>query len=123
MGAWVDDPRWARGKIASGHLIADSLDTLHAVAAAAGIDRKWFQALAPVPHYTLLVTHRDAAIDAGAIPLDRAAFTRKLQPVHDALEAERRRSEKPARSPEGPKAPAHPAPIEPSISATQLSLL
>lgn len=85
MTCYVDIPRWKRGKTPSGHLIADSLEELHALAETVGIDRrKWFQEHAVVPHYTLLEYQRDAAIAAGAVPLSGRDWERAVGRAHAA---------------------------------------
>lgn len=48
------------------HLTADTLDELHAVAAAIGMRRAWFQA-GRIPHYDLTPSRREAALAAGAV--------------------------------------------------------
>lgn len=62
------------------HLIADSLDELHNLAAIIGLKRGWFQDKS-LPHYDLTANKRNAAIKAGAIPLDRNEFVEKMRIV------------------------------------------
>lgn len=53
------------------HLLADSLDELHAMADAIGADRKWFQNKGSgLPHYDICKSKRELAIKAGAIEID-----------------------------------------------------
>lgn len=86
MPAYVDTPRHMRQHGLSGHLIATTLDELHRVAGAIGLHRRYFQGSAMTPHYTLPAGRRDAAIAAGAIPLDNdAQWRRTVERVSNAL--------------------------------------
>ncbi len=81
MAAYVDKLRnwgWKLGP--SCHLIADSLEELHVIAAKIGLKREWYQPSSSGPHYDLTKSRRDLAIKAGAIPLDD-------RPFHDILRA------------------------------------
>jgi hypothetical protein len=91
MAVYVDDAfvsdsptawgRWTGG----GHLMADTLDELHAFAQSIGLRREWFQTRPSRPekdHYDLTRARRDAAILAGAIPesiADGAARRRAIR--------------------------------------------
>lgn len=55
---------WLRG---SSHLMADTLDELHAFAQALGLRRSWFQAHPRHPHYDVVESKRTAALTAGAL--------------------------------------------------------
>ncbi len=62
------------------HMIADTLDELHAMADRIGMQRRWFQGDASTPHYDLgTAGMRDRAIAAGAIACDRAMFVGHLR--------------------------------------------
>lgn len=49
------------------HILADTLDELHAMAAKVGLKRSWFQDHPPHPHYDLTASKRAAALEAGAV--------------------------------------------------------
>jgi hypothetical protein len=68
-------------KVGSCHMIADTLDELHAMAHDIGMKISWFQAppKASFPHYDLTKRRRDAAIAAGAIALERLPFVTKMR--------------------------------------------
>jgi hypothetical protein len=51
------------------HLIASDLDELHALAAAIGLRRVWFQDRRRFPHYDVDAEYRERAIAAGAIAI------------------------------------------------------
>lgn len=67
MAVFVDNERitW-RGKLWC-HLVADSLDELHAFAGALGLKRSWFQERAAYPHYDVTTEVRDRALCLGAL--------------------------------------------------------
>lgn len=48
------------------HLVADSLEELHAFARLIGLKRCWFQNHRRHPHYDLMRGRKQAAVDAGA---------------------------------------------------------
>ena len=71
MAVYVDDAvtlwrghRWA-------HLMADSLDELHAFAQRLGVPRGKFQDKTSGAHYDVPAPLREAAIGLGAIPISR----------------------------------------------------
>ncbi|PBJ81660.1 hypothetical protein CMZ84_15880 [Lysobacteraceae bacterium NML93-0399] len=71
MTVYVDDAvhawrgeRWA-------HLLADTLDELHAFAALLGIPRRAFQDRASGAHYDVTADMRERAIALGAMPISR----------------------------------------------------
>ena len=56
------------------HLLGSDLDELHALAAAIGLRRAWFQDTGRWPHYDVTTTKREEAIAAGAV----AFFDRRI---------------------------------------------
>jgi Protein of unknown function (DUF4031) len=72
MTVYVDDmyryPMGEVGRMRMSHMIADTDDELHAMAAAIGIARRWFQARSH-PHYDIGIGKRDQAIQRGAVPV------------------------------------------------------
>ena len=71
MSVYVDDAvtlwrgqRWA-------HLMADTLDELHAMAARLGVPRRAFQDKRSGAHYDLTEALRDEALRLGALPISR----------------------------------------------------
>lgn len=54
------------------HMWCESGDeeALHALAASIGMKRQWFQRKPGFPHYDLVPTKRDRAIEAGAVETD-----------------------------------------------------
>jgi len=77
-----------RGRtVPSCHMIADTLEELHAMAAAIGMKRTWFQANASHPHYDLTPARRADAVRRGAIELDRRAFVETVRRHKKAMAA------------------------------------
>ena len=71
MSVYVDDAvtawrghRWA-------HLMADTLDELHAFAARLGMPRRAFQNKTSGAHYDITASLREQAVAMGAIPISR----------------------------------------------------
>lgn len=86
MTVYVDDlVEWGwvlRGrKVTSCHMFTDDLDLseLHAVAAAIGMKRAWFQDKRAAPHYDLTASRRALALAQGAVPVGRREAVRIWQ--------------------------------------------
>ena len=56
------------------HLVADSVEELHAFARRLGLKRSWFQSKSDLPHYDLTEGKRFQAIARGAIEIDAKKF-------------------------------------------------
>jgi hypothetical protein len=81
MTCYVDKPEWEwRGKMWA-HLLADSLDELHAFAGQLGLQRAWFQAPPQTryPHYDVTAAKRELALSLGALPADRRTIIEKAK--------------------------------------------
>lgn len=71
MAVYVDNVKvkW-RGRLWC-HLVADSIEELHAFARQLGLQRNWFQHAASYPHYDVTVEVRQKALSVGAMKGDR----------------------------------------------------
>jgi len=82
MSVYVDALRdwgWRLGP--SCHMIADTLDELHAMADRIGLQRRWFQNKRSGPHYDLTRSRREMAVAAGAVELEGGPFIEVLKRV------------------------------------------
>jgi hypothetical protein len=95
MSVYVDDGFvdgdwgfWTGG----GHMQADTLEELHAMAAQLGLRRLWFQSKPSRPwhdHYDLTQSKREQAIRLGVVPIswrEAATRNRKLRLSHRAAQ-------------------------------------
>ncbi len=77
MAVYVDSPIWKwRGKYWC-HLLADSLNELHAFADLLGLQSEWFQKKARFPHYDITKNIRLKALRMGAIEANNRTIAEK----------------------------------------------
>ncbi|RYG38386.1 MAG: DUF4031 domain-containing protein [Burkholderiales bacterium] len=79
MAVYVDREQipW-RGKLWC-HLVADSLDELHAFASALGLKRSWFQDRASYPHYDVTMSMRERALKRGALSVGKTEMLKSAR--------------------------------------------
>ena len=82
MSVYVDDASIPYGRMLMSHLVADSLEELHAMADRIGVARRWFQRDSSTPHYDVCRAKRALALRYGAIALDRRALGAWLRKQH-----------------------------------------
>ena len=81
MTVYVDRARHAYRRMVMCHMMADTLEELHAMADRIGVARRHFQPLSS-PHYDICLTKRALAIRAGAVETSRqqmVALIRRLR--------------------------------------------
>lgn len=84
MAVYVDEAKWAwRGQYWC-HMVADSIDELHAFADLLGMKREWFQDKR-LPHYDMNAKRRERALKLGAL---RISSNRQLISLSKALRIE-----------------------------------
>ena len=68
MAVYVDDMRAPFGRMVMCHMVADTLDELHAMADRIGVARRWYQGPpgGRWPHYDIALSKRSLAVQAGA---------------------------------------------------------
>lgn len=74
MPVYVDKMKMPYGRMLMSHMLADSLEELHAMADAIGMKREWFQDH-NTPHYDVCQEKRAKAIELGAIEVDMRRTT------------------------------------------------
>lgn len=85
MAVYVDSAQIPYRGMLMNHMIADTPEELHAMAAALGLKRAWFQDRGSHPHYDVCSSKRALAIRRGANPVT----TRQLVDVLRRLRAAR----------------------------------
>jgi len=79
MTVYVDDARNKLGRMLMGHMISESLDELHQMAADIGMKREWFQDSENHPHYDVSVERRRRALALGAQQITSREAVRLLR--------------------------------------------
>ena len=71
MTVYVDDMRAGYGRMVMCHMLADTDDELHAMAARIGVARRWWQSPARTSgsHYDIALSKRALAVAAGAVEI------------------------------------------------------
>lgn len=69
MSVYVDDMQAGFGRMKMCHMIADTDDELHAMAAQIGVARKWHQDKSSGSHYDIALSKRALAVDGGAVEI------------------------------------------------------
>jgi Protein of unknown function (DUF4031) len=83
MTVYVDQSRHPYRRMICCHMVADTLEELHAIADAIGCRRAWFQPRS-FPHYDLPKFRRAQAVALGAIEVDRRELARIMRRVRGA---------------------------------------
>lgn len=97
MTVYVDSMRAGFGRMIMCHMVADTDEELHAMAATIGVARRWHQKppKASSSHYDIALTKRALAVKAGAVEIEwrqtaamcfRRRFTGSLGDPADAIE-------------------------------------
>lgn len=71
MTVYVDDMRAQYGRMVMCHMLADTDEELHAMAARIGVARRWWQSPEKTSgsHYDIALSKRALAVDAGAVEI------------------------------------------------------
>lgn len=78
MPVYVDKSRNPYGQMVMSHMLAYTLEELHAMADRIELKRKWFQPLS-MPHYDGSRTRRALAIEHGVIEIERAQVVQLIR--------------------------------------------
>ena len=80
MAVYVDDMRAAFGRMVMCHMIADTSDELHAMAARIGVAARWLQHGGTArEHFDIAQSKRKLAIAAGAVPITQRELVLKIR--------------------------------------------
>ncbi|MDK9702534.1 MAG: DUF4031 domain-containing protein [Sulfuritalea sp.] len=71
MPVYVDQAATPYRRMRMAHMLADTLEELHAMADRVGLKREWFQHDGKTPHYDLCQAKRRLALAAGAVEINR----------------------------------------------------
>lgn len=72
MSVYVDDMKAPYGRMIMCHMLADTDEELHAMAARIGVARRWHQKSGtPHSHYDICMRKRASAVKLGAVEIDR----------------------------------------------------
>lgn len=72
MSVYVDDAKHHYGRLILCHMLADTVDELHAMADAIGVARRWFQG----DHYDVCLSKRAKAVELGAVEVSQREIAR-----------------------------------------------
>ena len=91
MTVYVDDMRAKFGSMIMCHLLADSDEELHAMAARIGLKMEWHQKPGTVhSHYDIALSKRRLAVHFGAIEITRSQLGAILKKKREALAKEKK---------------------------------
>lgn len=93
MAVYVDDAVWPWRGRRWAHLMADTLEELHAFAARLHLPRRIFQDKRSGAHYDIDAAQRERAIALGAIPISRHVDRELVKRVIARAKAQGRRGE------------------------------
>ena len=72
MTVYVDNMQAKYKRMKMSHMMADTLEELHAMALKIGMKREWFQEHKKYPHYDVSISRRKLAVEHGAVELTPA---------------------------------------------------
>lgn len=78
MAVYVDHARNRLGRMIMCHMVADTLEELHAMAAAIGMRPQWFQPRSH-PHYDVCQARRAVAVRLGAVQVNRRQLVQVMR--------------------------------------------
>jgi hypothetical protein len=79
----IDNMQISFGRMKMSHMIADSLEELHAMAKAIGVNKKWFQPTNH-PHYDICKAKRQLALQNGAIAVSERELVKMMRKKNEA---------------------------------------
>ena len=83
MSVYVDTAWYRYGRMTMCHMLADSLDELHAMADRIGVAQHWFHEKS-TPHYDICKTKRALAVRLGAKEVSSRELVTVIRRLRDA---------------------------------------
>ena len=83
MAVYVDFARNKFRRMVMCHMLADSVDELHAMAARIGMRRSWFQS-GSTPHYDVCLARRRMAVELGAVEVGRRQLVEVIKRLRNS---------------------------------------
>jgi hypothetical protein len=85
---YVDGMRASYGRMVMCHMLSDTEQELHEMAARIGVQRKWQQkAGTPHSHYDIALSKRALAVKFGAVQIDRYKLSELIKAKREATRA------------------------------------
>lgn len=84
MSVYVDKSQNKYYRYRMSHMLADSVEELHAMAEKLGLRRAWFQPKSS-PHYDICQSKRTRAIELGAIEVDRRELVEVIKRLRGSV--------------------------------------
>lgn len=86
MSVWIDSAEIPYRRMIMCHMMADTLEELHAMADKIGVNRKWFQPESS-PHYDICLEKKKLALAAGAQEADRYKIVELIRKYREEKKA------------------------------------
>ncbi len=81
MSTYIDDFNAPYGRMRMCHMMADTLEELHAMADKIGVSRRWVQLEGRFPHYDICLSKKKLAIAHGAIEISARDMVKMFPPI------------------------------------------
>lgn len=96
MTVYVDNYKGRYGRMIMCHMMADTDDELHSMAAKIGLSRIWFQDKTSFKHYDVSLSKKAQALKLGAVEITAKELVLKFRPTRpQGQEKEKRGGENP----------------------------
>ncbi len=87
MAVYIDNANIPYRRMIMCHMVADSLEELHLMADAIGVNRKWFQSHTKYPHYDICKQSKAKALSLGAQECTRKELVIKARELKATIKS------------------------------------